>query len=155
MSLSSQTDTHSTQLAAQDPPRLSRSPFASAASLPLQKGVNSVTNIEDIKQELQGIKAQYKSKLEQLHRAQAEVFFVKLGDLLEVQDGTYGKPNVKVYLVSKLVFNLTQQPSIYGNKRLKDGKSFSHAQVLLFFRGDETPAVIGHLDDWQRFLASK
>jgi hypothetical protein len=113
-----------------------------------------MSNIDQIKQEMKVIKAQYKAKMDELQLEQLAQCPIKLGDLLEIKDGTYGKPEVKVYLVSKLVFSLAKLPTIYGHKRLASGGlTFSHSESQLFLRGDETPARVGHLDDWQRFTA--
>ncbi len=107
-------------------------------------------DIGEIRKEMELLKEQYKVKMAELHRAQAATFRIKVGDLLEIQAGTYGKPQVKVYLVSKLVFHESKHPDIHGHKRLKGEETFSKAEAILFLRGDEVPRVIGHLDDWRQ-----
>ncbi len=115
-----------------------------------------MSNIDQIKQEMKVIKAQYKAKMDELQMEQSARCPIKLGDLLEIQNGTYDEPDVKVYLVSKLVFSLAKLPTIYGHKRLASGDlAFSHSETQLFLRGDETPARVGHVDDWQRFTARR
>ncbi len=115
-----------------------------------------MSKIDQIKREMKAIKAQYKSKMDELYLEQLANCSIKLGDLVQIQNGTYGKPEVKTYLVSRFVFNLTRPPNIYGYRRLASGDTvFSRSETQLFLKGDETPTVIGHLDTWRQLTGKQ
>jgi hypothetical protein len=111
-----------------------------------------MTQIEDLKLEIRGMKAALRTKLDEFHAEQSANYHVKVGDLVELMNGTYGKPNVKVYLISRVVFKLAKQPDLFGYRRFKDDTKYSRSETLLFFRGDEIPKVIGHLNDWRQVM---
>jgi hypothetical protein len=105
-----------------------------------------MASINDLRAELRTLRAAFKETCDLLYDAQCAQFPIKVGDLIELKDGTYAMPSVKVYLVTKFLFSLGRAPDIFGRKRLKDGTHFHRDEVLLCFREDEGPMVIGHLD---------
>jgi hypothetical protein len=106
-----------------------------------------MASIEDLRAELKTLKAAFKATSDLLYNAQCAQYSIKVGDLVGVNDGTYGKPSVKVYAVTRFVFALNREPDIFGRKRLKDEIHFQRGEVLLCFHEGRRPPVIGHLDD--------
>jgi hypothetical protein len=53
------------------------------------EGGSTVSNIEQIKHKMKVINAPYKSKMEELYSGTISPIFDQLGDLVEIQNGTY------------------------------------------------------------------
>ncbi|AXC11403.1 hypothetical protein ACPOL_2067 [Acidisarcina polymorpha] len=110
-----------------------------------------MSRIDDLKQELRVLKAEYRSKMVQLHAEESARFYIKTGDLLLLEEGTHAHSKSAVYMVSRIVFRLGGESVLFGHKRLKDEKSFHHREVTVCL-DFEAPRVIGRVDDWRRIV---
>ncbi|AXC16027.1 hypothetical protein ACPOL_6817 (plasmid) [Acidisarcina polymorpha] len=95
------------------------------------------------------MKAEFKSKMNQLHVEESALFHIKTGDLLQLEEGTYGHSKCVVYMVSRILFPLRGKSILFGHKRVKDKRSFYRREVRVCVDFEE-PRVIGHVEDWRR-----
>ncbi|AXC16292.1 hypothetical protein ACPOL_7100 (plasmid) [Acidisarcina polymorpha] len=112
-----------------------------------------MSRIDELKQDVRILEAQFKSKMDQLYAAESALFHIKTGDLLQLEEGTYGHSKRTVYIVSRIIFSLRGESILFGHKQLKDRRSFHHREVRVCLDFEE-PTVIGRVEDWRGLCAN-
>ncbi|AXC16063.1 hypothetical protein ACPOL_6855 (plasmid) [Acidisarcina polymorpha] len=110
-----------------------------------------MSRIDELKQDVRILEAEFKSKRDQLYAEESALFYIKTGDLLRLEEGTYGHSKQAVYMVTRILFSLRGESILFGHKRLKDRKSFHHREVRVCLDFEE-PTVIGRVEDWRRIV---